>query len=75
MKQNIDMSLEYDTTSLSLISFLEDLWEQLRKTVAIWKRRKTTRARLAELSTQQLNDIGIDQRQAFVESSKRFWEE
>jgi uncharacterized protein YjiS (DUF1127 family) len=75
MKQNLDVSLEYDTTSLSLFSFLEDLWEQLRETMATWKQRKITRARLAGLSPQLLNDIGIDQRQAFVESAKRFWEE
>jgi uncharacterized protein YjiS (DUF1127 family) len=75
MKQNLDMSLEYDTTSLSLVSFLEDLWEQLRKTVATWKQRKATRARLAGLSPQLLEDIGINQRQAFDESAKRFWEE
>jgi uncharacterized protein YjiS (DUF1127 family) len=75
MKQNLDMSLEYDTTSLSLVSFLEDLWEQLRKTMATWKQRKTTRARLAGLSPQLLEDIGINQRQAFDESAKRFWEE
>ncbi len=75
MKQNLEISLEYDTTSLSLFSFLEDLWEQLRETVATWKQRRTTRARLAGLSPQLLKDIGIDQRQAFVESAKRFWEE
>jgi uncharacterized protein YjiS (DUF1127 family) len=75
MKQNLDVSLEYDTTSLSLFSFLEDLWEQLRKTLATWKQRKATRARLAGLSPQLLEDIGINQRQAFDESAKRFWEE
>jgi uncharacterized protein YjiS (DUF1127 family) len=72
MKQNLDMSLEYDFTSLSLISFLEDLWEQLRKTVAAWNQRKLSRARL---SPHLLNDIGIDRLQAFDESVNRFWEE
>jgi uncharacterized protein YjiS (DUF1127 family) len=75
MAQNIDISPGYDYTSLTPVSFLEELWERLWKAVATGNQRKISSARLSGLSPQLLKDIGIDQRQAFDETFNRFWEE
>jgi uncharacterized protein YjiS (DUF1127 family) len=39
-----------------------------------WIRNSHTRSQLGNLTTAQLNDIGLTQAQAYTEANKAFWE-
>lgn len=75
MNQDYETAPPLDYASLSFASFLEDLWDSLRRAVGNANQRKLSRARLAGLSPHLLKDIGVDQRQAFEASFNRFWED
>ena len=47
--------------------------QQLMATITLWRQRSRQRQQLANLSTQQLRDIGISADQADREASKPFW--
>ncbi len=42
-------------------------------TIAHWRQNYKTRQALAKLSIEQLNDIGVTQKQALAEIEKPFW--
>ena len=42
--------------------------------IAEWRRRSAGRARLAQLDSRLLRDIGIDQSDQYIEVNKFFWE-
>ena len=46
----------------------------LTRTVLTWQDRATMRYRLAELSEQNLTDVGLTHAQALNEASKPFWQ-
>ncbi|MBY8976285.1 DUF1127 domain-containing protein [Rhodobacteraceae bacterium NNCM2] len=41
--------------------------------IAIWRERAESRARLAQLTQEQLDDIGVSAAEADREASKPFW--
>jgi uncharacterized protein YjiS (DUF1127 family) len=62
-------------TKIALADATSKLATRLFQTVKTWRQRSRTRARLANLSSHFLNDIGISRSDVMIESNKRFWEE
>ncbi|MGB0203723.1 MAG: DUF1127 domain-containing protein [Neptuniibacter sp.] len=48
-------------------------WDKFAHILAQWQQNYRTRKALAELSDEQLKDIGLKREQAHAEASKPFW--
>ena len=48
-------------------------WDKFARILTQWQQNHRTRKALAELSDEQLKDIGLSREQAHAEASKPFW--
>jgi uncharacterized protein YjiS (DUF1127 family) len=49
-------------------------WQRVASTVRLWDERSRQRHQLAELTDDQLYDIGVTRAEANAEATKRFWQ-